>query len=170
MNAIRWLWGTDWSTLERTYEATGPCNSSSGWGMGLLDLPKNVAPVVLLMEDGSREVTEMMVWAGARMEELRVLGAEVIMIVTPRMAEVEAEPLGHQLSGSRMRLADGREEDGYIEHPAGIDRCRALGWPLSQDDLGESLKKQSGAQSAGRPEVGLYLAGIGVAGGERWPT
>lgn len=78
-------------------------------GNGITGSSKNVAPVVLLMEDGSREVTEMMVWAGARMEELRVLGAEVIMIVTPRMAEVEAK-LGHQLSGSRMRLADGRKK------------------------------------------------------------
>ena len=77
-------------------------------GNGASKGSKKVTPVVLLLEDGNKEVMEMMVWAGARMEELRGLGAEVIMIATPRMAEVEAR-LGHQLSGSRVRLADGRK-------------------------------------------------------------
>lgn len=77
-------------------------------GDGATTTTKKVAPVVLLVEDGSKDAMEMMVWAGARMEQLRVLGAEVIMIATPRMADLEAK-FGHQLSGGRMRLADGRK-------------------------------------------------------------
>jgi len=78
-------------------------------GNGASERSKKVDPVVLLVEDGSKEVTEMMVWAVARMEKLREKGAEVIIIATPRMAELEAK-LGHQLSGSRVRLADGRKK------------------------------------------------------------
>ncbi len=69
-------------------------------------LNKPVAPVVLIQEDGTKEVMEMMVWAGGRMEVLRKLGAEVILIATPRMQEI-VDRLDHQLGGTRVRLADG---------------------------------------------------------------
>ena len=67
---------------------------------------KAKSKTVLLREDGSRSAKELMAWLGAQMQTLKAKGVEVVLVATPRMAQLVEEVGGH-VGGSRMRLADG---------------------------------------------------------------
>ncbi|MEZ4739116.1 MAG: M28 family peptidase [Flavobacteriales bacterium] len=64
---------------------------------------------VLLQEDGALGANELMPWLGAQVQALKTKGVEVILVATPRMAQL-VEAVGGHVGGSRMRLADNEKK------------------------------------------------------------
>jgi Zn-dependent M28 family amino/carboxypeptidase len=60
---------------------------------------------VLVVDNGAGSMVEFMGWLQATAERVRGAGAGMLLISTPRMAELQEE-LGHFVTGSRMRLAE----------------------------------------------------------------
>ena len=65
---------------------------------------------VLLVDDGTAGMIEFMGWLKGRADEARAAGAAVVLVSTPRVDEIKTE-MGHFLTGTRMRLADGDKRE-----------------------------------------------------------
>ncbi len=64
---------------------------------------------ILLVDDGAGTMVEFMGWLQSRAELARSAGAGLVLVSTPRIDELTTE-LGHFITGTRMRLADGEEQ------------------------------------------------------------
>jgi hypothetical protein len=72
--------------------------------------------VVMLVDGGTGNMIEFMGWLQAMAGQVRSAGAAALLVSTPRLEELKNE-LGHFITGSKMRLADG---EGNKEQKSGM--------------------------------------------------